>query len=216
MPIGIPWSPTDKDLEKAYSLKRKGKRNGGGISDICSALSISKTTYHKHRCTFEKFFRAKERVSRGGPVGRPKGSTKLKLDDIDLDLLEKLILTGYSLEDVAAVLRIHPETLRNYRKQFPEVADVVDNALRRDTAEIMASLSARAKGYDHDATYFASYLGHIATEDYIKHYPPDVEAARLILANRVGFVRDVDPRASNNKGRIIEALDAMMREDDAE
>lgn len=213
MPTGSPWSPSKRDLALAWKLRKRGKRNGGTIPEICKALGISKSTYNKNRKTFEKFFRAKEREPTGKPRGRPEGTTKLDISEIDLNLLTKLALTGYTYEEIAETLGVTADTLRKYRREFPEVREALDFAVRKDTAEIMAKLTERAKGYSHAAIHFSNFQGDVSATPYTKHYPPDTEAARLILANRIRFVRDVEPQATNNKGRILDALDKLMQED---
>jgi hypothetical protein len=210
------FEPTDRVLARAWKIKQKGKANGGTQRDICRVLGISKTTYQVHRLTFDRYFRRMANAALAGKKGNPKGNTKLKLEDIDLELLRRLILTGFSLERCARVLGIHRDTLRKYRRIFPEVREVVDNALDQDTAEVMQALGQRARGYRHSAVHFSSYEGLVTATPYTKQYAPDTEAARLILANRIGFVRDVDSQQSNNKGRILEALDSIMQDEDGD
>ena len=210
------WSPSKRDFAKAWTIHKKGKSNGGTQLDIQKTLNISKSLYYTHRKAFTKYFRTMSRKPTGKPRGQPEGNRKLSLEDIDLELLTKLVAVGYTLNDIAGVLGINDDTLRRYRREFPEVKDAIDNTMAKQNSDIVGAMLARAKGYEHDATHFSAYEGNVTETDYKKHYPPDIEAGRLLLANRIGFIRDAQPKGTNNKGRILEALDNMMSEDDKE
>lgn len=209
---GQTWKPKKRDFERAWKLYQKGRSNGGSQKEIAAALKISLTTYRRNLKAFRDYFRDMGRGSRG----RPKGDRKVDPRDIDLDMIRKFLLTGYSYRDIAKWLGIHEDTFREYRKEYEPLRHICDTAVMEDTAEIFVSLGQRARGFEHDAVHFSSYQGDVTETEYTKKYPPDTEAARLILTNRIGFKRDVDPQGENNRGAILEALDALMDESDDE
>ena len=64
----------------------------------------------------------------------------------------------------------------------------------RDVADATVAdrLYARAIGYSHDAVKIFNNKGEIVREEYVEHYPPDVQAAIFWLRNRRPEWRDRD------------------------
>lgn len=202
---------TRRDLRRAYELRSQGHPDGA----IAKALGISTPTYSKHRLRFETYFRTQARDRRlVNPVGRPRGSYKVDPETIDLGLVRDLVLLGMTEKRIARALGVTQDTFITYKRLYPELQQAVDNAKTMADARVIRALYERATGYEHRDTHFASYLGQITSEEYTKHYPPDVQAAIAWLVNsgNVDWKKEPEPRGSDNRGDILAALDRMNRD----
>lgn len=96
----------------------------------------------------------------------------------------KLCLLGAIDDDLADFFGVIDKTIDNWKKQHPEFLCSLKKAKVESDAKVVKSLYQRATGYDHPDTHFASYEGEIISEEYIKHWPPDVTACIFWLKNR--------------------------------
>lgn len=210
MPTGKRFKVTKQVKERFYNWH---KVKGLTRAEACEKIGISTTTYQKYRQDFERYFRVKAREATGKPTGRPPDDTKIKEEDLDLENLKTWVQAGFDNKTIAKMMHISEATLYNYKQRFPAFRDILDNHRKKVAARVLGKMLERAEGYTHDSVHISNYQGEVTQTPIKKHYPPDVEAQRLILANNIGFVRDAQPQRPNNKGAILETLEMLTRED---
>jgi len=97
---------------------------------------------------------------------------------------KKLCFLGATDDDLANFFGVSDTTINAWKKKHPEFLASLKGAKKEADAKVVKSLYQRATGYDHEDTHFASYEGDIISEQYIKHWPPDVTACIFWLKNR--------------------------------
>jgi len=112
-------------------------------------------------------------------VGRP---TKYKAEYAEQ--AKKLCLLGAIDDDLADFFGVSDTTIDTWKKKHKKFLASLKGAKKEADAKVVKSLYLRATGYDHEDTHFASYEGEIISEQYIKHWPPDVTACIFWLKNR--------------------------------
>jgi hypothetical protein len=97
----------------------------------------------------------------------------------------KLCLLGATDKEMADFFQVEEKTINNWKKAHDGFLQSITRGKIIADAEIADSLYQRAKGYVHTDTKFAIFQGAITeTMEYMKHYPPDTEAAKVWLKNR--------------------------------
>lgn len=103
----------------------------------------------------------------------------------------KLALLGATEKQIAETWEISPDTLNEWKRLHPAIAESLARGREPADAEIAHSLYHRAKGYSHKA--YKIFMPAGASEpvyaEYVQHYPPDTPAAALWLQNRRGRKR---------------------------
>ena len=95
-------------------------------------------------------------------------------------------LLGASDEEIADMMGIHRETFVQWAIEKPSLAKALARARFDAPARIVKSLHRAANGYKHQETKLNVVGGKLEKTEITKAYPPNVQAATLILANRVG------------------------------
>ena len=118
--------------------------------------------------------------------GRPKTSVSQKLSAIPFDLkkIESMAALGTTDVQMAAILGVNEVTMNRW-KADPDFVQVLKRGKATSDAKVVESLYRRATGYDHEDTYFSSYMGTVSATPYIKHYPPDPLSIIYWLNNRL-------------------------------
>lgn len=96
----------------------------------------------------------------------------------------KLALLGLTDAQMCIALGISESTIVYWKQQYPEFAEALRNGKQEADANVVAALYHRAIGYSHKALHIAVHKGEVITEEYTKHYPPEVEAIKFWLKNR--------------------------------
>lgn len=117
---------------------------------------------------------------------RSKNKTRLRNDyqekysRIDLDLVYKLCLLGFTDKKLAYTLDVTEGTVQLWREKFTEFREAMDRGRYRADAEVASSLYQAAVGYWYKDTT-TTKNGIVKIDKYSK---PDPEAARKWLAIR--------------------------------
>src|SRR5713101_3413324 len=102
------------------------------------------------------------------------------------DLARRLALLGATDQEMADALGIDQVTLDRWKTRHKEFRIAIQHGKIRADAEIAESLFNRARGYRHEATKIFMPAGAAAPvyAPYVKHYPPDTNAALAWLSRR--------------------------------
>ena len=95
-----------------------------------------------------------------------------------------LCMLGLTRENIAKAFGIDIETLYQWKRTIPEFSEALDLGTEKADATVAKSLYHRAIGYSHEETKVFCDKGNIVREDVIRHYPPEVPAAKMWLTNR--------------------------------
>ena len=87
------------------------------------------------------------------------------------ELIREILAGGGGLSEAARRLGVSPSSLRRYRREHPEFAELVSECLEAADDRVEAALLRRATGYEVD-------------DGRPRHIPPDVKAAVFWLKNR--------------------------------
>ncbi len=102
------------------------------------------------------------------------------------ELCRRLALLGATDQAMADVLGIDQVTLNRWKTRHKEFRGAIEQGKIQADAEIAQSLFNRARGYRHEATKIFMPAGSEAPvyAPYVKHYPPDTNAALAWLSRR--------------------------------
>ena len=101
------------------------------------------------------------------------------------DRVYNFCLLGASNKDLCRMLNISGATFSRWRKVKPEFQRAIYLGKEHADARVAKSLFNRAVGYTHKEIKIATYMGDITdTQEFDKHYPPDVAAIKMWLINR--------------------------------
>lgn len=95
-------------------------------------------------------------------------------------------LLGGSDQEIAELIGVANETFIRWVVEQPSLARALARARVDAPARIVKSLHRAANGYKHRETKLNVVGGKLEKTEITKAYPPNVQAATLILANRVG------------------------------
>ena len=93
-------------------------------------------------------------------------------------------LLGATDERLADFFKVAISTIYNWKNQNPDFLEAIDNGKYIADSKVARSLYERALGYSHRDVDIKCFQGEIIQTEIIKHYPPDVGAAKMILYNR--------------------------------
>jgi DNA-binding CsgD family transcriptional regulator len=149
--------------------------------------------------------------------GKPKGSTKLKIDSRTMRIIKLAAEAGRSQEQIAYHLDISRNTLHRYMKQNPDIKYLIEHAHEESILEVIGALKHRAKGIKYKETKLFAYEGIITDEREVEKYiPPSERAAELILVNKdnwkSGSKGEEQSGGQNSKGKILEWLEGAIEE----
>ena len=101
-------------------------------------------------------------------------------------LARRLALLGATDAEMAEVLNINVRTLGNWMDKHPEFSKAIKSGMRQADGEVAERLFSRATGHSHEAVKIFMPAGADAPvyARYVKHYPPDTNAALAWLSRR--------------------------------
>lgn len=111
---------------------------------------------------------------------RQRNDYQEKYSRIDLDLVYKLCLLGFTDKKLAYTLDVTEGTVQLWREKFTEFREAMDRGRYKADAEVASSLYQAAVGYWYSDSVMTKQ-GPIEMQKYSK---PDPEAARKWLAIR--------------------------------
>lgn len=87
-------------------------------------------------------------------------------------------------QQIAEQLGVGYSTFMEYKKQFPELTEILKKGRQNLVAELRSALIKKAKGYDYTETETTTEYGEV-TKVVEKHksFGPDVAAINLLLKN---------------------------------
>ena len=100
------------------------------------------------------------------------------------ELARKYALLGLTEEEMADVFNISVPTLIDWKRRYPLFVEAINRGGINADAKVAERTYHRALGVRVPATKIFQHDGQIITHDYVEHYPPDTNAARLWLTNR--------------------------------
>jgi transposase-like protein len=116
---------------------------------------------------------------------KKKGRKSLYKPEFHPKKAGELALMGKTNPEIAKILGVNPDTLDQWRKQFPEFSDAIKGNKEQADAPVVKSLYQRAIGYKYTEKSVKNdpEKGTIVTTT-IKHVAPDVTAQIFWLKNR--------------------------------
>jgi len=96
----------------------------------------------------------------------------------------KLTILGATDEEMADAFGVTEKTINNWKEQHEEFFQSITRGKQIANAEVAERLYQRAVGYEHKDIKFFQYQGEVIPQEVVRHYPPDVEAAKFFLKNR--------------------------------
>ena len=103
------------------------------------------------------------------------------------EICRKLALLGKTDVQMAEILGVTDRTFYNWKNQYPEFFQAINNGKHFADAEVAASLYERALGYSHKEQRVFNEGGKPKIVEVVKEYPPDTAAAFIWLKNRAGW-----------------------------
>lgn len=96
-----------------------------------------------------------------------------------------LCLLGATNEQLADFFKVATSTIDKWIAEKPEFSGTIKAGRTLADATVARSLFERARGYNHKAVKLAlDRKGQWQQAEYVEHYPPETQAARLWLINR--------------------------------
>ena len=85
---------------------------------------------------------------------------------------------------MADMFDIHPRQISLWKKQYPTFRDAIEEGYTDADAAVLSAVYQSAIGYTHDEEKLFMWDGAVIRADTVKHYKPDMNAAKLWLTNR--------------------------------
>lgn len=116
---------------------------------------------------------------------RPGNSKYLTQFD---EIARGMALLGATDEEMAAAFDVTPVTINKWKTMYPTFGASLRAGKIMADAQVANSLHKRAMGYEHEAVKIFLREGdeEPVYAPYVKHIPPDVQAAKFWLMNRRG------------------------------
>lgn len=110
-------------------------------------------------------------------------------------------LLGHTDEEIAELLSVDRNTFARWKVEHPSLAQAL-NAARVDApVAVVRALHQAARGFKHRETKLNVVDGEVIKTDITRRYAPSVQAAQLILTNRVGK-HWKDTKSVEHSGRV--------------
>jgi hypothetical protein len=113
-----------------------------------------------------------------------KGGRPSKFNETVRDKILELAEEGKTEEQIAEIIGIHVNTLRNWKGKHPTFLWALKESKGVADDLVEASLFQRAIGYTHPEEKVFCHLGQLVKHQGQKHIPPDVTAQIFWLKNR--------------------------------
>ena len=114
-------------------------------------------------------------------------------------------------QQIAEHLGVGYSTFMEYKKQFPELTEILKKGRQNLVAELRSALIKKAKGYEYTETETTSEYGEITkVVEKNKKYPPDVAAINLLLKNYDKENWANDPQALEIRKKELELRERQV------
>lgn len=114
-----------------------------------------------------------------------KRGPKSKFFNITTHQYKFLVSKGFKDADIAKFLGITTVTLCNWKFKHKDFFNEIAEWKKHANITVERSLYERACGYETDAIKMMIVKGKIKHEKYVEHYPPDTEACKFWLKNKM-------------------------------
>lgn len=101
-----------------------------------------------------------------------------------LEQVRAIAQRGVSEKEMSEMFDIHPRQIKLWKKQYPTFKDAIEQGYTDADAAVLSAVYQSAVGYTHEEEKIFQWDGAIVRADTIKHYKPDMTAAKLWLTNR--------------------------------
>jgi hypothetical protein len=91
---------------------------------------------------------------------------------------------GLTDKEMAGFFEISESTFNLWKQKHPMFSESIWRGKAVADSKVAESLYRRAIGYSHNENRIFQFKGEPVVVPYIKHYPPDTQAAALWLRNR--------------------------------
>ncbi len=96
----------------------------------------------------------------------------------------KFALLGFTIHDLALWYGVDEKIFVQWLDQYEELREAYYRGGEYADANVAVSTYKAANGYSHPETKFFQHEGRVIKVETIKHYPPDIKAAKFWLLNR--------------------------------
>lgn len=101
-----------------------------------------------------------------------------------LDQVRAIAMRGIPEEQLSEIFDIAPSQLERWKKQYPLFKDALEEGYTDADAAVLSAVYQSAVGYTHEEEKVFMWDGDIIRADTVRHYKPDIAAAKLWLTNR--------------------------------
>ncbi len=126
-------------------------------------------------------------------------------------------LIGHTNEEIAELIGVDRNTFARWVVEHATLAKALHKARMDDTLSVVKALHRAARGYKHRETKLNVVAGELIKTDISKTYPPNVQAATLILANRASKhwkdAKTVEHSGTINLAALVEGMYAQPAAD---
>lgn len=110
-------------------------------------------------------------------------------------------LLGATNNEIADLLGVDVSSIDRWIVEIPSFAKALKRARVHANIRVVKSLYHAARGYRHRETKVFQHEGKLQTIDIVRHHPPNVNAAALVLSNRASKHWQ-DRRTVDHQGKI--------------
>lgn len=101
-----------------------------------------------------------------------------------LNQVRAIAMRGIDEEQMSELFDIKRSQIVKWKKQYPQFKEALENGYTDADAAVLSAVYQSAVGYTHDEEKLFFWDGDVTRADTVKHYKPDMVAAKLWLTNR--------------------------------
>lgn len=101
-----------------------------------------------------------------------------------LDQVRAIAMRGLTEDQMSEIFDISRRQMGTWKKQYPTFKKALEEGYTDADAAVLSAVYQSAVGYTHDEEKIFQWDGEVIRADTIKHYKPDMTAAKLWLTNR--------------------------------
>ena len=101
-----------------------------------------------------------------------------------LNQVRAIAMRGIGEEQMSELFDIKRSQINKWKKQYPLFKEALENGYTDADAAVLSAVYQSAIGYTHDEERLFFWDGDVTRADTVKHYKPDMVAAKLWLTNR--------------------------------
>ncbi len=148
---------------------------------------------------------------------RPAKDGVAQFNRRELNLIKMAVVAGRTHDEIAKLLDVTSDTLREYRKKNPLIDEYMKNGYEEELLKVEAAIQRRAQGMITYEDKLASYMGQFLDTRRVKvTHLPDPRSAELVLVNKRKWMSANvgGPDQTSEKGKILEFIDQAASDDE--